>query len=74
VLSEAAKLESGAYHPVWYSGSLWDGSSLGSFGESIGNSLGSAVSSSSSAPGSSSGGGGGGSSGGGGGGGGGGGW
>lgn len=62
------------YRPAWYHGSHWQLHDLGSFGSSIGNSLGSAVASSSTAPGSSSGSGGGGSSGGGGGGGGGGGW
>ena len=62
------------YRPIWYHGHHWNVHDLGSFSNSIGNSLGSAVASSSSAPGSSSGSGGGGSSGGGGGGGGGGGW
>ncbi len=62
------------YRPVWYHGHHWQVQNLGDFSNSLGNSLGSAVSSSSTAPGSSSGSGGGGSSGGGGGGGGGGGW
>lgn len=68
------------YSPTWYSGNNWNNNNLGSFTNSVGNSLNSAISSSSKAPGSSSGsssfggGGGGGSSGGGGGGGGGGGW
>ncbi|QMU61629.1 MAG: DUF2207 domain-containing protein [Gammaproteobacteria bacterium] len=65
------------YHPAWYSGSHWNNNNLGSFTDSVGSSLNSAISSSSTAPGSSSGSssfGGGGSSGGGGGGGGGGGW
>lgn len=66
------------YQPTWYSGKNWNNNNLGSFTNSVGNSLNSAISSSSTAPGSSSGsssfGGGGGSSGGGGGGGGGGGW
>jgi len=62
------------YHPVWYHGSHWHSADVGSFADTIGGSLSSAISSSSTAPGSSSGGGGGGSSGGGGGGGGGGGW
>ncbi len=62
------------YQPVWYHGHHWQLHSLGNFSRSLGNSLGSALSSSSTAPGSSSGSGGGGSSGGGGGGGGGGGW
>lgn len=64
--------------PTWYSGNNWNNNNLGSFTDSVGSSLNSAISSSSKAPGSSSGssgfGGGGGSSGGGGGGGGGGGW
>ncbi|MFK7816420.1 MAG: DUF2207 domain-containing protein [Gammaproteobacteria bacterium] len=66
------------YHPTWYSGGHWNNNNLGSFTNSVGSTLNSAISSSSTAPGSSSGsssfGGGGGSSGGGGGGGGGGGW
>jgi uncharacterized membrane protein YgcG len=62
------------YRPVWYHGNNWQMHNLGNFSSSLGNSLGSALSSSSTAPGSSSGSGGGGSSGGGGGGGGGGGW
>ena len=62
------------YRPVWYHGNHWQVHNLGGFANSIGHSLGAAVSSSSTAPGSSSGSGGGGSSGGGGGGGGGGGW
>jgi len=62
------------YRPVWYHGQHWRVHNLGSFSNSLGSSLGSALSSSSAAPGSSSGSGGGGSSGGGGGGGGGGGW
>ena len=62
------------YRPAWYHGSHWSHANVGSFTDSIGSSLSSAISSSSTAPGSSSGGGGGGSSGGGGGGGGGGGW
>jgi hypothetical protein len=75
VLARAAQLGGqSSYHPRWYSGSGWDGSRMGNFAESMGNSLSSAISSSSSAPGSRSGGGGGGSSGGGGGGGGGGAW
>jgi uncharacterized membrane protein YgcG len=64
----------GGYSPVWYHGSDWTGFNAGSFAESVGSSLSSAISSASTAPGSSSGSGGGGSSGGGGGGGGGGGW
>jgi uncharacterized membrane protein YgcG len=62
------------YRPVWYHGNNWQVQNLASFSNSLGSSLGSALSSSSAAPGSSSGSGGGGSSGGGGGGGGGGGW
>jgi uncharacterized membrane protein len=62
------------YQPNWYHGNHWQVNNLGGFANSIGHSLGAAVSSSSAAPGSSSGSGGGGSSGGGGGGGGGGGW
>lgn len=62
------------YRPVWYHGPHWQLQNLGNFSNSLGASLGSALSSSSTAPGSSSGSGGGGSSGGGGGGGGGGGW
>ena len=62
------------YRPAWYHGHHWHVHDLGSFSNSLGSSLGSALSSSSTAPGSSSGSGGGGSSGGGGGGGGGGGW
>ena len=62
------------YRPVWYHGHHWQVQNLGNFSNSLGRSLGSAVSSSATAPGSSSGSGGGGSSGGGGGGGGGGGW
>jgi uncharacterized membrane protein YgcG len=62
------------YRPVWYHGHSWHVHNLGNFSNSLGKSLGSALSSSSKAPGSSSGSGGGGSSGGGGGGGGGGGW
>jgi len=73
VLSKAS-IGGGGYVPVWYSGSSFDPSNMGSFASSMGDSLSSAISSSSTAPGSSSGGGGGGSSGGGGGGGGGGGW
>lgn len=62
------------YQPLWYHGHNWQLQNLGNFSNSLGSSLGSALSSSSAAPGSSSGSGGGGSSGGGGGGGGGGGW
>jgi uncharacterized membrane protein YgcG len=62
------------YRPVWYHGRNWQAQNFGNFTDSLGHSLGSALSSSSTAPGSSSGAGGGGSSGGGGGGGGGGGW
>ncbi len=71
-----AQLEEHGEHcqPTWYHGSHWHVHDLGNFSSSIGNSLGSALSTSSTAPGSSSGSGGGGSSGGGGGGGGGGGW
>ncbi len=62
------------YQPGWYHGRHWHHHHVGTFTNTIGSSLGSAISSSSTAPGSSSGGGGGGFSGGGGGGGGGGGW
>jgi uncharacterized membrane protein len=65
---------SGAYHPLWYSGTSWNSLNSSQFVSNLGSSLGSAISSSSSPPGSSSGGGSSGSSGGGGGGGGGGGW
>ncbi len=62
------------YHPTWYHGRSWNHNNIGSFTNSVGTAMSSAVSSASTAPGSSSGSGGGGSSGGGGGGGGGGGW
>lgn len=77
VLTAAMRPDGSGYHPVWYSGSMFDGTRIGSFAGEMGNSLSNAISSSATAPGSrsgSSGGGGGGSSGGGGGGGGGGGW
>ena len=78
VLSAAMRPDGGGYHPVWYSGSTFDSTRMGSFAGAMGTSLSTAISSSATAPGSrsgsSSGGGGGGSSGGGGGGGGGGGW
>ncbi len=77
VLSAAMQPDGGGYQPVWYSGSSFDSTRMGSFAGMVGSSLSDAISSSSTAPGSgsgSSGGGGGGSSGGGGGGGGGGGW
>lgn len=69
VLARAAQSPQG-YSPAWYSGSSWDSSSPGSFGDSLGSAFSSAVSSSSGSSGS----GGSGGSGGGGGGGGGGGW
>ncbi len=78
VLTAAMRPDGSGYHPGWYSGSMFDSTSLGTFAGEVGNSLSNAISSSATAPGSgsgsSSGGGGGGSSGGGGGGGGGGGW
>jgi len=73
-LAEASSAEEHGYQPRWYRGSSWRPGSSGSFGKSLGASLGTAVASSVSPPGSSSGSGGGGFSGGGGGGGGGGGW
>jgi uncharacterized membrane protein len=66
--------EGKTYRPRWYHGRHWHHHHIGDFTNTLGSSLGSAISSSSTAPGSSSGGGGGGFSGGGGGGGGGGGW
>ncbi len=72
ILAKAATDDN--YQPGWYHGHSWNYHSIGSFTDSIGSAMSSAISSSSTAPGSSSGGGGGGSSGGGGGGGGGGGW
>jgi uncharacterized membrane protein YgcG len=66
--------EGNTYQPGWYHGRHWHHHHVGDFTNTLGSSLGSAISSSSTAPGSSSGGGGGGFSGGGGGGGGGGGW
>lgn len=74
VLSAAMRPDGSGYHPMWYSGTMFDSERVGSFGGAVGSALSSAISSSAAAPGSSSGGGGGGSSGGGGGGGGGGGW
>ena len=77
VLSAAMQPDGSGYQPVWYSGSTFDSTRMGSFTGAVGSSLSNAISSSAAAPGSrsgSSGGGGGGSSGGGGGGGGGGGW
>ena len=69
-----AQVDGQPYSPSWYSGRSWDVSRAAGFGDSLGSSFASAISSSSTAPGSSSGSGGGGSSGGGGGGGGGSGW
>lgn len=77
VLSAAMRPDGSGYQPVWYAGSMFDSTRIGSFAGAVGSSLSNAISSSATAPGSrsgSSGGGGGGSSGGGGGGGGGGGW
>ena len=76
VLSAAMQPDGSGYQPVWYSGSMFDSTRMGSFAGAVGSSLSNAISSSATAPGSrsGSGGGGGGSSGGGGGGGGGGGW
>ena len=69
-----AQVDGQPYSPSWYSGRSWDVSRAAGFGDSLGSSFASAISSSSTAPGSSSGSGGSGSSGGGGGGGGGSGW
>ena len=74
VLAAASTAGETSYRPRWYRGSSWQPGRGGSFGKSLGASLGTAVASSVSPPGSSSGSGGGGFSGGGGGGGGGGGW
>ncbi len=73
VFAEIGKAQGRRYHPSWYRSSHGY-SRIADMSASLGNALGSAISSSSRAPGSASGGGGGGSSGGGGGGGGGGGW
>lgn len=74
VLAAAAADTGRAYAPIWYQGSNFSTSNLGSFSSGLSGGLSSSIASSSTAPGSSSGSGGGGFSGGGGGGGGGGGW
>jgi hypothetical protein len=55
VLSRAMRPDGSGYHPGWYSGSMFDSAQVGSFGDVVGSSLTSAISSSSTAPGSSSG-------------------